>query len=281
MSILYDLDDRTYHARPELSSTQARLILDSPARYKWSLTQPPRTSDSFDVGHAVHAKVLGIGAKVVIYPPEHLTPSGNVSEKAATVKWIAEQRAKGLTPITEGQQRATDSMAEAILAHAEARALLEQPGNAEASVFARCDETGIDLRARFDYLPDLDQPYPIAVDLKTTGTRATAREFARSVHTYGYYVQQGHYLDTLRLETGRDDIGFRYVVVEKNAPHHVAVHQLDDLYADIGTEHARQARRTLRECLDSGIWPTGLEDVQYLDAPSWLIEDDIQIGIGA
>lgn len=278
MSIILDLDERTYHARPELSSTQARQILDSPARYRWQLTQPPRTSDSFDVGHAAHAKILGVGNAVVEYPDEHLTPSGAVSTKAATVAWADEQRTNGLIPITTQHARHIDAMAENVLAHAEARALLEQPGHAEASVFATCDETGIDLRARFDYLPDLDQPDPIAVDLKTTGTRATAREFARSVHTYGYFVQQGHYLDTLALATGRTDVPMRFIVVEKNAPHHVAVHQLDDLYADIGTDHARQARRTLRECLDSGIWPTGLEDVQYLDAPQWLIEDDIQIG---
>ena len=274
MTLIFDMDDATYHARPELSSTQARQILDSPARYRWQLTQPPRTSDPFDVGHAAHAKILGVGGQVVEYPDEHLTPSGAVSTKAATVAWADEQRANGLIPITAQQARHIDAMAENVLAHSEARALLEQPGHAEASVFATCDETGIDLRARFDYLPDLDSPDPIAVDLKTTGTRATAREFARSVHTYGYYVQQGHYLDTLRLATGRDDIGFRYVVVEKNAPHHVAVHQLDDLYADIGTDHARQARRTLRECLDTGIWPTGLEDVQYLGAPNWLLTED-------
>jgi len=273
MSIIHNLDERTYHARPELSSTQARQILDSPARYRWQLTQPARTSDSFDVGHAAHAKILGVGGQVVEYPDEHLTPSGAVSTKAATVAWADEQRANGYIPITAQHARHIDAMAENVLAHAEARALLEQPGHAEASVFARCDETGIDLRARFDYLPDLDSPDPIAVDLKTTGTRATAREFARSVHTYGYYVQQGHYLDTLRLETGRDDIGFRYICVEKNAPHMVAVHELDTVYGDIGIDEARSARRILRACLENDSWPTGLEDVGLIDAPGWLLDE--------
>lgn len=277
MSIIHDLGEREYHARPELSSTQARQILDSPARYRWQLTQPPRTSDSFDVGHAAHAKILGVGNQVVEYPDEHLTPSGAVSTKAATIAWADEQRANGRIPITATHARHIDAMAENVLAHAEARALLEQPGHAEASVFATCDETGIDVRARFDYLPDLNLANPIAFDLKTIGTKATYREFAKSVHTYGYHVQSGHYRDTLRLATG-DTIPLQFVVVEKNAPHFVAVYELDDLYADIGTDHARQARRTLRECLDSGIWPTGLEEVQYLDAPQWLIEDDIQIG---
>lgn len=279
MSIHYDYDEFLYHQHHALSSTQARQTLDSPARYKWQLTQPPRTSDAFELGHAVHTKVLGVGGGIVEYPDEHLTASGAVSTKAATVAWADGQRNTGYIPITASQARQVDAMAEAVLAHHEARALFEQPGHAEASVFATCDETAIEMRARFDYLPELDnETYPIAVDLKTTRGRATPREFGRSISDYGYHVQQGHYLDTLRLDTGRDDIDMRFVVVEKNAPHFVAVHQLDDLYAAIGHDAALTARRTLRECLDTDTWPTGLEDIQYIDVPAWLIDDDIQIG---
>lgn len=279
MSIDYAMSDLIYHNHHALSSTQARQILDSPARYKWQLTQPPRTSDAFDLGHAVHAKVLGVGGGIVEYPDEHLTASGAVSTKAATVAWADGQRNAGYIPITTGQARQVDAMAEAVLAHAEARALFEQPGHAEASVFATCDETAIEMRARFDYLPDFyDAMYPIAVDLKTTRGRANPREFGRSISDYSYHVQQGHYLDTLRLDTGRDDIDMRFVVIEKAAPYFVAVHQPDDLYAAIGHDQALTARRTLRECLDTDTWPTGLEDIQYIDAPTWLIDDDIQIG---
>ena len=278
MTTDYNMPDAQYHSRPELSSTQARQILDSPARYKWQLGQPPRTSDAFDVGHAVHAKVLGVGGAVIEYPDEHLTPSGAVSTKAATVAWADQQRDAGYIPITRSQARQVDQMAESVLAHPVARQLFEQPGHAEASVFAHCGDTNIDVRARFDYLPELTVDQPIAVDLKTTRDKATVRDFSRAVSTYGYYIQQGHYLDTLELDTGRNDIGFAFVVVEKSAPYIVGVHQLDDYYGHIGIDRAREARRTLRECLDTGTWPTGLEDTQYLDAPNWLADDDITIG---
>lgn len=280
MTIELNYDERLYHQHHALSSTQARQILESPARYKWALTQPSRTSDAFDVGSAVHSKILGAGATAVAYPDEHLTPAGAISTKAATVAWADEQRANGLIPVAPSAIRQIDAMAEAVLAHDEARALLEQPGNPEVSVFAHDHETRIDLRARFDYLPDLDTATdPIAVDVKTTRDKATARDFARSISTYRYDVQQGHYLDTLTQATGRDDIRFRYIVVEKTAPYFVAVHQLDDLYADIGIDAAREARRTLRQCLDTDRWPTGLEDIQLIDAPNWLVTDiDIQIG---
>lgn len=271
MSIEHDYPESLYHRHHALSSTQARQILDSPARYKWALTQPARTSDAFDIGHAVHAKVLGVGAQVTVLDfPNFLTKAAKEARDQA--------RADGTTPLLKKDALQVDAMAEAVLAHPEARALFEQPGHAEASVFAHCNETDIDLRARFDYLPELDIDQPIAVDLKTTGTRATVREFGKSVSTYGYHVQAGHYLDALALETGRDDIPLRFVAVEKAAPYFVGVHQLDDLYSHIGIDSAREARRTLRECLNTDTWPTRLEDIQYLDAPTWLIEDDITIG---
>lgn len=277
MSIDCAMSDLIYHNHHALSSTQARQILESPARYKWNQTHPRPGNQAFDIGHAAHAKILGVGAGVIAYPDEHLTPSGNVSTKAAATAWADEQRSQGLTPVSPDWIAAVDAMAEAVLGHAEARLLLEQPGHPEASVFTHCDETGIDMRARFDYLPDLNIDQPIAVDLKTARGKATPRDFGRAIAEHGYHVQQGHYLDALALETGRD-IAMRFVVVEKNAPHIVAVHQLDDLYSHIGIDSARDARRTLRECLDTDTWPTRLEDIQYIDAPTWLIEDDIQIG---
>lgn len=277
MTIHYDMPDREYHSRPELSSTQARWILDSPARYKYLTSQPARTSDAFDLGHAVHAKVLGVGGATVEYPDEHLTPSGAVSTKAATIAWANEQRDNGLIPITTDQARQVNQMAENVLAHPEARALFEQPGHAEASVFAKCDETGIDVRARFDYLPDLNSDNPIAVDLKTTAGSASVDEFRRTVAKWGYHVQQGHYLDALRLAAWRNDTRMRFVVVEKTAPYFVAVHELDDYFSDIGIESAHTARRTLRNCIDTDTWPTGLEDVGLIDAPHWLINDEIEV----
>lgn len=271
MTLIYDMPDRDYHARPELSSTQARQILDSPARYKWALTQPPRTSDAFDLGHAVHSKVLGVGAKVVLYPDEHITDSGAISKSKASLAWQDKQRAAGLTPITSDQQLAVNQMAENVLAHHAARALFEQPGHAEASVFATCDETSIDVRARFDYLPELDTPDPIAVDVKTTA--GTIADFDRSVAKWRYDVQQGHYIETLRLETNRDDIRFAFLVIEKAAPYFVGIRYLDTEFTDIGIEDARNARRTLRDCTDTNTWPTGYETPAYIGAPFWLRDD--------
>ena len=118
MVVFNDMTDIEYHSRPELSSTGARRLLDSPARYRyWADHQEP-TRAVFDLGTAAHTKILGTGAGTIIYPEQHLTPSGNVSTKAATVEWEKEQRNAGLIPISRFDAGRVDAMAEAVLADA-------------------------------------------------------------------------------------------------------------------------------------------------------------------
>ena len=267
------MPEREYHAHPSLSSTQARQLLESPSHYKWALDHPRPDTQAFDVGTAAHTKILGVGAGIIAYPAEHLTPSGNVSTKPATASWADEQRANGLTPVTPDSVAAVDAMAESVLAHPAARRLLEQPGHPEASIFATDPDTGIDVRCRFDYLSDPGIGPWTAVDVKTAGDRgASAHEFTKSVAKWGYDVQQGHYQDTARFDLGVEP-SFYYVVVEKTAPYRVAVHQLTDPWEQMGKAKARIARERLAEARATGDWWGYPEEVTYLDAPTWLEYD--------
>ena len=57
MTIITDMPEEEYHRRPELSSTGARLLLESPAKFAYAQTHPQPHKQAFDVGHAVHARV--------------------------------------------------------------------------------------------------------------------------------------------------------------------------------------------------------------------------------
>lgn len=271
--IVFGLDEREYHAHPSLSSTQARQLLESPSHYKWGLDHPRADTQAFDVGTAAHTKILGVGSGIIAYPEEHITPGGNVSTKAATVAWAAEQRANGLTPVTPDSVASVDAMAEAVLAHPVARGLLEQPGNPEASIFSTDPDTGIEVRCRFDRLSDPDSGPWTAADVKSAGLGgASVHEFTKSVAKYGYDVQQGHYQDTARFELGREP-DFHFIVVEKFAPYRVAVHQLTDPWEQMGKAKARIARERLAEARATGDWWGYPQEVTYLDAPTWLNYD--------
>src|SRR5690606_11916220 len=111
MSIIHGMPDAEYHTRPELSSTGARLLLDSPAKFKYRMDHPQPGKRDYDIGHAAHAKILGVGSGTIGYPEEHITPSGNVSTKAATVAWAEEQRALGLVPVSPWDVAKVNAMA--------------------------------------------------------------------------------------------------------------------------------------------------------------------------
>lgn len=270
MTIVYDMPEAEYHRRPELSSTEARRLLDSPAKFKWAQTHPQAPKAEFDLGHAVHEKVLGVGGGITVIPDDVLASNGAVSTKAAK-EFIEAARADGLTPIKRDVADVVDAMAEAVLAHPSARVLLEQDGgHPEASVFATDPDTEIEMRARFDYLAR------IAVDLKTARD-ASPNGFARAAADHGYHVQRGHYLDTLEFAGGNAD-GFVFVVVESTAPYLVGVYRLNSEFEDLGVRQARHARRIYRECILNDSWPGYGDNIQSLMAPFWLVADAAEQG---
>lgn len=263
------MPEAVYHSRPELSSTGARLILDSPARFKYWQEHPQPSKAVFDLGSAAHAKILGVGASIIVYPPEHLTPSGNVSTKAATVEWEQEQRANGLIPITEKDARRVDRMAEAVLAEPEARTILERVTGREVTIIQDVD--GVPVRARFDIFGDGE-----AADLKT-GRDASPR-FNKSVASFGYHLQRRWYDDAYYAETGERLRDFPLIVVESAPPHAVGVYDLDISYHDKAGEKCEQARRIYRRCMESGEWPW--YGRRTLTAPVWvLVEDEEEVEI--
>jgi exodeoxyribonuclease VIII len=279
--IVLDLPETTYHAHPALSSTGARLLLPefkgSPKKFQWDQTHK-RSSRAFDVGTAAHAQVLGVATAIAVYPLEHLTPSGNVSTKAATIEWEAEQRANGLTLVSPNDVGKVDAIAEAILAHETARPLFEIAAMREVSAFADVD--GVPCRARFDALSESTRNGVYALDLKSTED-ATVNGFTRTVHKWGYFVQEAHYDDVYKAITGHSIDHFYIVAVEKSAPYEVMVHEIEPFWVDMGRKKAALARRIFAECTATGIWPGYDTGLQTLTAPAYaVIEHEMQYDNG-
>lgn len=275
------MSDVEYHARPELSSTGARLLLPeykgSPAKFRWDQSHK-RTSAAFDFGHVVHAKVLGVGLGIVEYPAEHITAGGNVSTSKAAVAWASEQRSAGFTVVSAEDAAKADLMAEAVLLHPFAGPLFEVAEHREVSVFADVD--GVPCRARFDALSGETRRGILAVDLKSAED-ATPSGFTRSIHKWGYDVQLAHYEDTYLASEGRRVDEFWIVAVEKSGPFEVAVHKLDLLWAEMGHTKAAAARRIYRECVESGEWPGYAPTPHTLAAPAYaVIEHELEYEYG-
>ena len=263
------LPETAYFADPALSSTEARWLLDSPARYRYEKDHKRGSNDAFNFGSAVHSKVLGTG-----WPVEVLDFDSYRTKAAQQARDDA--YANELVPILKAQADEVEAVAEAVLAHPTARALFEAEGQAEASVFATDPVTGVNMKARFDFLG------ATAVDLKTTAGKASPDGFAKSVASFRYDIQSAHYLDTLANATG-EDREFYFVVAEKTAPFLVGVYRLSDHFNEIGSADALRARELYAECMATGEWPGYGLAVQEIAPPTWLawqheaLEADIEV----
>lgn len=272
------VSDEDYHADPvprgSLSSSGARWMLSSPAIFRYRTTHR-KESKEFDIGHAVHAKVLGEGMKVAQIPDELLASNGAVSTKAAK-EFIAEARANGLIPLKRTEFYPVEKMAEAILAHPTANLLLERGGIPEASIFATDPVTGEWVRARPDFLPDNHSgERTICVDVKTAES-AHPGAFSRSAAKWGYHQQAPFYLDALTEVRGDESPLMRFVIVEKSEPWLVSVCELDEEAIDKGRERNRLALDLWHQCRESGLWPGYGDEVHQVRLPIWALMDGVE-----
>jgi hypothetical protein len=257
-----------------LSSTLARLILDRSPLHAW--TAHPRLNPDwqpterkvFDIGRAAHRAVLGRGGEYVAIPDELLASNGAISTKEAKA-FIEGARAQGLTPLKAAEVDQIQTMAARVEARLQSMGIRFDAGRSELAALAQID--GVWCRAMIDQAP-ADPRLPL-YDLKTCED-ASPEAVTASVARYGYDVQAAHYLDVWKEATG-ETRRFRFVFVEKQPPHEVAVVELHNKPGDEADwfDHARaacaDARRIWGECLQSGEWPGYPARVAVIGAPGW------------
>lgn len=259
------LDEATYHADPALSASGAKKLLppSCPAIFQWEREhgQPPRAV--FDFGKAAHAAVLGAGAPLVVVDAD------DWRSKAAR-EARDEAYAAGSTPLLTADKVAVDGMAAALRAHPIAAALLNPDrGKPEQSIFWRDTETGVDRRARLDWLPE---PRPdgrlIVPDYKTC-VSSEPRAIAKAVANFGYCLQDAWYRDAVRAAGLAEDPAFVFIFQMKTPPHVVTVVELDADAVRIGRALNDVAMRLFAECTASGVWPGFTDDVALVSLPPW------------
>ena len=255
-----DVPEAEYHAdRNSLSVTGAKLLLKSPAKFRYRLDHPEH-KDVFDFGTAAHALVLSVGAPLAVVDADSWR--GKAAQEAR-----AEARERGETPILAADYRRVQAMADALSEHEFAMTLLSG-GRPEVSAYALDEETGVMRRGRFDYLKErVASDYKSAADVSPDG-------FARSVVNFGYDMQAAWYSD-LADACGHPLDAFAFVAQEKEAPYSVEVYDLPPELLQRGRDRNRRALERYRDCTQSGIWPgyTG-QPFTTLPAPRWALRED-------
>lgn len=263
------MSDDDYHADPvpggSISSTGMKRLLRSPAAYRYAVDHPQAHSDAFDLGKVAHAKVLGTGADLVVVDADSWRTNAAKQQRD-------DARAAGKVPLLAADAERVDAMVDAVLAHPIAAALLAAEGQSEQSAFWQDEATGVWCRARFDRRTRLANGRPVVVDLKTAVTAAPG-DWGRHCHSFGYHVQASHYLEAARHAAGDEDPAFLFIAVEKEAPHLVAVHELDAAALARGAELAHRARALYAHCTSTGDWPGYPPEVALVSLPPYAFRD--------
>lgn len=260
---VYDMPAEVYHADPveggSLSSSGARRILECPARFRYEQDHPRVATKAFDLGHAAHAMVLGVGPElVVVDAADWRTKAARQARDDA--HWA------GHVPILMADWRVVEAMAAAVRAHSLARVLFDWgPGAViEQTLVWRDEHTGVMRRAMLDC-----RQGRVIVDYKTAASASPAA-FARSAATYGYHQQDAYYRDGVTALNLGEDPAFVFVVQEKDPPYLVATYDLDDEALRIGRERNRRALERYRDCTESGLWPGYSADIETIALPRWV-----------
>ena len=211
------MTEAEYHAHSALSYSVGKQLLRSPLHYLDKLANREESTE-FDVGHAIHSMVLGVGADIVEIPHE----SGYRSKEAREMRDAA--YAEGKVPVKSADLEPAKRAAEAVLANPTARAWIELPGVVELSLFATDPETGVAIRGKLDKLADIGRCM-VPVDLKTMADARPSKVFA-AIRDYDYDLQAAIYRKlvglALDVRTGPGVL----IAVEKTRPYGVACYQL-------------------------------------------------------
>ena len=255
---IYDMSEAEYHAHPALSFSAAKKLLhpSCPAIFRHAQDNPQPHKREFDLGHAAHKVVLGEGSEL------HVIGANNYRGKDAQQERDAAYD-RGDIPVLPAEFDQVQAMAAKVREHPIAGPLFTDGGLPEQSLFWTDLETGVECRARLDWLS-----YRIG-DYKTS-TSAEPGHIARKIDDFAYFQQADWYLSgAIHLDLVAPDAEFWFVFQDKNPPYLVTVVDLGDVDLKIGHERNRQARELYRDCMASGVWPGYSNTVERVSLSVW------------
>jgi hypothetical protein len=273
-----------YHGDPvpggSLSSGGAKRLLppSCPAKFRWWADNGQEPAAHFDLGHAAHKLVLGVGPELVVVDCD------DWRTKAAKAE-CAEARERGAVPLKAEQWQQVQDMAAAIRAHPVAGPLFE-PGTGlpEQSLFWQDAEFGIWCRARPDWLPHwlgVGGRFLLA-DYKTCAS-ANPADLEKAVVNYGYGEQAPWYIDGVEAVglAKPGTVQWLWVFQEKTPPYVVQPMSPSEAVLERGRARNRLAMSTYVHCMETGVWPGYLPGVGLVSLPRWVereFDDDLEHG---
>lgn len=254
------ISNADYHSGPGFSKSQLDMVHNSPGLLLWSKQAAnDNSSNAAHIGTALHMLLL----EPEDFETTYIAEPGKfdmrtTAGKAARAEFEVE--AAGRTILTADEWDMLQAQRDSVMAHPEARALIEvKTGVAEASVYWNDPQTGLLCRCRPDWWPMPE----VIVDIKTTDDPG-AWSFGRSISDYRYHVQDAFYSEGAGIANGTDVDAFFFLAIGKKREmgrYPVRFYELHPDDRAVGRTEYMQDLRTIKHCIDTGEWP-GIETIR-------------------
>lgn len=260
-----EMSNEDYHKHAAISNSKLVAARRS-GKHLWDMLYgPPRESTAaFDFGTVFHASVLldENVDEIAAFKPE------GMDLRTKKGKDFAEEH-KNKMIFSSSDAYTLNQMMRSLREHPFTAALVngELKGKAEQSFFCTDPETGLELKARPDFMLD---DCSLIIDLKST-VNASPEGFQRSAFDYGYHTQASHYLDVVEGATGTRPQAFLFVAVEKVRPFCTAVYMADQAMIDLGKQHAREALNNIAKWFADKKFPGYSDRVEEISLPRWML----------
>jgi len=233
---------------------------ESPALYNKEINGEIEKTESaaFALGRAAHCLILE-GRQA--FDRDFVVSDGPVNPKTGepfgkNTKAYAEWKNSLDREVVSGKDFGFIAKLQAsVLKHPVAGELLTD-GVAEGVV--RAEYCGVPCQIRMDWFSRTEG----IVDLKTCDS---LKWFEADCRKYGYLFQMAFYRAVVREVTGLS-VPVKIIAVEKNEPFSTGVWSIASEVLDLAEPVNQAAMQNFRECRNSGMWPTGYEEIRTINS---------------
>jgi hypothetical protein len=267
-----EFDELAYHRDPALSASGAKRLLppNCPALFKHDRDNGGRPNKrAFDVGHAAHAAVLGVGLELVV-----------VTRRRQALDYATKARRSSATPPTPrasarcSRRRRPRSTRWRWRSASTRRLEAARPGARQAR--------GVRVLARREARHRPSRPLRLAARHRRwpagrRGLQDDGQRGAPEVRQVDLRLRLRHPGRLLHRRTPRpgiaEDVTFLFIAQETTAPYLITVHELDEIGLRLGRERVDRACAVFAECTATGIWPGYSDDIELVTPPYWLTDE--------
>jgi exodeoxyribonuclease VIII len=250
------MSDAEYFKTEGISQSFLKAFKRSPAHALWQLNHPKEPTDAMLIGTCLHALILE-RKRVFAALPESAKGASNAA-KAVKAAFAIEHEGKIILSADDAAK--VEAMAESVLNHSGARAILDLGGESELSIF--WNENELEMKGKIDRVNPLG-----IIDVKTTKDASLA-EFAKSVYNFGYHIQAAHYLAGAAAN-GLPCDDFIIIAVENEPPYCTALRKIDHVSIMEGEQERQELIAKYKKCVEKNEWKGYNDEIETVSIPRW------------